>query len=150
MSPSEALPAHPRQPDPTRAHCRNGEEQCHGCACCVKAASVGLMRLLWRCCCCGVSATTVRQREGHTYCSGDCFQTATVVAGGTVYYRDCVITYEPKPIPTTSCDFGWAHDDYDGAPIDSEDGYAADSRSGYAGSVAACKAEIDAMHEASS
>jgi hypothetical protein len=48
------------------------------------------------------------------------------------------ISYEPKPIPTTACDYDWWHDDFDGAPD------AGDSRCGTAGSPEAC---IAAIHE---
>jgi hypothetical protein len=46
------------------------------------------------------------------------------------------ISYQPKPIPTTACDYDWWHDDFDGAPD------AGDNRCGTAGSMEACIVEI--------
>lgn len=48
------------------------------------------------------------------------------------------ISYEPKPIPTTACDYDWWHVDFDGAP-DAED-----QRCGSLGSIEAC---VEAIHE---
>lgn len=53
-------------------------------------------------------------------------------------YGDWRISYEPKPIPTTACDFDWWHDDFDGAPD------AGDGRHGAEGTL---EAAIDAIHE---
>ena len=52
-------------------------------------------------------------------------------------YRGYRIDFDAKPIPDRSHDWGWAHEDFDGA----ED--ANDHRYGYSRSLAAAKADID-------
>ncbi len=54
-----------------------------------------------------------------------------------VSYRGYEISFDAKPIPTRSHDWGWTHEDFDGA----ED--ANDHRCGYSGTLEAAKEEID-------
>lgn len=68
-------------------------------------------------------------------CEG-CFAVAPS-AFACVPYRGYQIDFDAKPIPDRSHDWGWAHEDYDGA----ED--ANDHRCGYSRSLAAAKADID-------
>lgn len=49
-------------------------------------------------------------------------------------YRNCTITYNPKPIPIRDLDWDWVHDDYDGP---------GDNRYGSASSELSCKEQID-------
>jgi hypothetical protein len=58
------------------------------------------------------------------------------------WHRGYTITYDAKPIPDRRYDYGFAHEDFDGAPIDSE-GPPADSRYGYGESIDDCKRQID-------
>ena len=54
-------------------------------------------------------------------------------------YRGYIITYDPPPIPTRSCDWQFYHEDFDGAPD------AFDYRSGFARTAQECRDEIDAL-----
>ena len=49
-------------------------------------------------------------------------------------YKDYIITYEPKPIPTDKWDFNYAHKDFDGP----EDG-----RYGIGSSIIDCMQQIN-------
>jgi hypothetical protein len=55
-----------------------------------------------------------------------------------VTYRGFRIDYDPPPIPVRTCDWQFAHEDYDGPE---------DNRCGHAESLEAAKAEIDFWHE---
>ena len=46
--------------------------------------------------------------------------------------------YEPKPVPTTSMDWDFFHDDYDGPP---------DTRCGNGANIQDCKQQIDEMED---
>lgn len=63
-------------------------------------------------------------------------QTAEAMA-----YRGWWIAYDPPPIPSRNCDWGFWHDDYDGAPD------AGDSRCGHAPTLEEARADIDFWHE---
>ena len=54
------------------------------------------------------------------------------------HYRDYIITFELKPIPSRAFDFDYAHKDYDGPE---------DRRCGNAESVAAAQRDIDEIIE---
>ena len=58
-----------------------------------------------------------------------------------VEYKNYKIVYSQKPIGTRLYDWGYFHNDYDGAP-DWED-----RRSGFNSSLEACKVEIDELEE---
>jgi len=53
-------------------------------------------------------------------------------------YRDYVIEWNPKPIPTRKHDWDFVHDDYDGP---------GDRRCGTAASIVAAKVEIDNLED---
>ncbi len=61
-------------------------------------------------------------------------------------YKNYFIEYDPPPIPIRSCDWQFAHKDYDGAPEDSF-GPPMDKRCGTAGSLELAKASIDDLIE---
>src|SRR5438876_3277322 len=54
-------------------------------------------------------------------------------------YRACEISFDPPPIPLRTCDWRWAHVDYDGPP---------DPRHGLAPSLEAAQAQIDEWYAA--
>lgn len=57
-------------------------------------------------------------------------------------YGDWSIDYDPKPIPTTACDWNFVHKDFDGAPD------ANDHRCGTGKDVADCLNQIRDMEDA--
>ena len=64
-----------------------------------------------------------------------------------IRYRGYTISYDPPPIPMRSSDWAFVHDDYDGAPINSESDDGGDRRCGYGASVEDCKQQIDEQIE---
>jgi hypothetical protein len=53
------------------------------------------------------------------------------------------VQYDPKPIPDRRFDWGYVHEDYDGAPD------SGDTRCGACPSVKACIDEINELHKGS-
>lgn len=64
-----------------------------------------------------------------------------------VVFGKWTIEYDPPPIPSRSCDWNFAHEDYDASWEGEEDGYVSNGLGGYGASVADCKAQIRDIEE---